>query len=261
MEARKLQEKEYHNLVRDESLKKDPAKYDHFWSNRKFYAVARKSRIAVESWLRERMKEKKVLDYCSGNGLMSLWMAENGAAKTVGIDISDVSVKNAQKAASEAGLRDRCEFLVMDAEQMTFEDNSFDLLYERGVLHHLDLQKAYSEMSRVLKPGGTCLCVEALKHNPVMQWYRRRTPQLRTPWEVDHILGKQEIESARRYFNKVEIVGFFYLFSLLAVPFRNRRFFESFLRWMERIDDVALKLPGLKWQAWHVVFSLSEPKK
>lgn len=261
LEERKRQEKEFHNLVRDRSLLNDPEKYDYFWSNRKFYSVAQKSRGVIENFLIGKIQNKNILDYCSGNGLMSLWFAKNGAARTCGIDISDISVENSKKAIAEEGLQDRCEFLVMDAEKMIFEDKSFDVIYERGVLHHLDLEKAYSEMSRVLKPDGVCLCVEALKHNPVMQWYRRKTPQLRTPWEVDHILGKQEIEAARKYFESIEIVGCYYLFSLLAVPFRNTFFFKPLLRIFQKIDDVLLKLPWIKWQAWHVVFSLSRPRK
>ncbi|MBI2067962.1 MAG: class I SAM-dependent methyltransferase [Deltaproteobacteria bacterium] len=261
MEERKRQERDFHNLVREEKLKNDPSRYDYFWSNRKFYSIAVKSREFVEQWLKPRIQGKKVLDYCSGNGLMSIWLAKNGAAETCGIDISDVSVVNSQKAVGAEGLQNRCRFSVMDGEKMTFEDDSFDLIYERGVLHHLDLEKAYSELSRTLKPDGACLCVEALKHNPVMQWYRRKTPQLRTSWEVDHILGRDEIALARKFFNHVEVLGCFYLFALLAVPFRNTRFFNPLLRFLEAVDHLVLRLPWIKWQAWHVVFSLEQPRK
>ena len=94
-----------------------------------------------------------------------------------------------------------------------------------------------------------------------MQWYRRKTPQLRTPWEVEHILGKNEIEYARQYFNKVEILGFFYLFSFIAVPFRNKKAFGRVLNIFSTVDDIVLRLPFIKWMAWQVVFTLSQPIK
>lgn len=260
MELRKLQEREYHNKVRDLALRNKPDEYEYFWSNQKYYAVAIEHKKVVEDWLKRKITGKSVLDYCCGNGLMSIWMAGNGAV-VEGIDISDVSVANASKKAHEEGVSARCKFRVMDAEQMDHPNNSFDVIYERGVLHHLNLKKAYAEIARVMRPDGAAICIEALKHNRIMQWYRRRTPQLRTPWEVDHLLGEEEVRLAREYFCTVEILGFFYLFSLLAVPFRTTRLFNPFLRFLKRIDNIALRLPWLRWQAWHIVFVLSHPKK
>lgn len=46
-----------------------------------------------------------------------------------------------------------------DAENMPFPDNSFDMVYSCGVLHHTpDLEMALSECSRVLRPGGQFIC-------------------------------------------------------------------------------------------------------
>lgn len=87
------------------------------------------------------------------------------------------------------------------------------------------------------------------------------TPHLRSAWEVEHILGKKEIGSARKYFNTVEIAKFFHLATIAAVPFRNRSIFEPLRLGLEIVDSVLLKLPILKWQAWMAVFVLSRPKK
>ena len=48
------------------------------------------------------------------------------------------------------------ELKVADSENLPFDDNTFDLVYSWGVIHHTpDTPKAMDEIVRVLKPGGT----------------------------------------------------------------------------------------------------------
>ncbi len=260
MESRKDKERELHNILRDKRLisSKD---FEYLTINKKWYSVVRNSRNFVKDWLNKKCTGKRVLDYCCGNGNMSLAIAEMGAAEVIGIDISNTSIENAKRHAVEQGLNKKVKFFVMDAENMDFDKNFFDVILESGVLHHLELKKAYAELARVLHPDGTCICIEALGHNKIIHLYRKRTPQLRTAWEAEHILCKKDIESAKEYFNNVEIVGFFHLVTLIAVPFRNIPVFNIILNTFEAIDRILLKLPVLKWQAWQVVFVLSKPKK
>ncbi len=200
-----------------------------------------------------------MLDYCSGNGDDSFIIAGNGAREVVGIDLSEVSIGNCFERAQREGLVEETSFRVMDAEALEFEDNYFDVITEYGALHHMNLGKAFPEMARVLNSSGKCICTEALGHNPIIHYYRGRTPQLRMEWETQHILRKKDIEMARSYFGKVEILGFFHLAALTAVPFRNKRCFNAILSFLEAVDLLILKLPLLRWQAWQVVFILSEP--
>lgn len=259
MELRKNKERELHNVLRDKGLvsSKD---FTSLTANKKWYSVVRSSRDFVARWLNKRCKDKKVLDYCCGDGNMSLEIAKMGASKVVGIDISNTSIENATRYAIEQGLNKKTKFLVMDAEKMDFNNDFFDIILESGVLHHLDLKKAYAELARVLHPDGACICIEALGNNKIFHLYRKRTPQVRTAWEAEHILCKKDIESAKEYFNKVEVVGFFHLATLAAVPFRNTFVFNTILNLFEAIDYILLRLPLLKWQAWQVIFVLSKPK-
>ena len=210
-------------------------------------------------WLLKRCLNKRVLDYCCGNALTSIFLANNGA-EVVGIDMSNVSIENARKEAKRQGVDEKTAFFVMDGEALEFDDDYFDVIYESGVLHHLDIQKAYRELTRVLKPNGEIICIEALGHNPVIHLYRKMSPHLRTKWEVEHILCKKDLEMTKRYFAKVE-TKFFHLATLAAVPFRNLPGFSILLKLLEAVDSVLLKLPFLKWQAWQVVFVLSQPNK
>jgi ubiquinone/menaquinone biosynthesis C-methylase UbiE len=258
MEIRKEKEKELHNVLRNKSLKTS-LEFEYLSSNKKWYSITRDSDKFVQRWLSQRCHNKRVLDYCCGNGRMSINMAKMGASEVVGIDISDVSIENAKRHAREEGLAKKTNFFVMDAENMTFDNESFDLVYESGVLHHLNLEQAYSEIGRVLKAGGSSICIEALGHNPIIQYYRERTPQLRTDWEIEHILKRKDIELAKTYFGKVDIIGFFHLATIAAVPFRKLPVFNVILSTLEAVDVALLKLPVFKWQAWQVIFVLSQP--
>ena len=268
METRKEQERKFHDELRDEAYGQrwspeldESVRDEALWSNMKYYAIERKSRNAVLDWFVDNCKGKTVLDYCCGNGDDSLMMARSGAEKTFGIDISEVSIKNCETLALKSGLQDKTSFRVMDAEALDFEGETFDVVSEYGALHHLNLGKAFGEIARVLRPGGKCICTEALGHNPAIHLYRKKTPHLRTGWEVEHILRKKDIMAAHEFFGRVDFLGFYHLATLAAVPLRGTALFKPLLGALEALDDLLLRLPVLKWQAWQVVFVLSEPRR
>src|SRR5258708_12115544 len=93
-----------------------------------------------------------LLDYGCGDAHCSFVAARNGGRAT-GIDISPVSIANIEQRARAEGLADRLEFLVMDAENLTFPDNTFDAVIITGVLHHLDVNPPYPEPPPPLKPA------------------------------------------------------------------------------------------------------------
>src|SRR5574341_1084087 len=77
MDLRKEKEKELHNQIRNEALI-GTQQFDDLNSNKKWYSVTRKSRGLVNQWLSNSCKGKKVLDYCCGNGEMSIEIAKMG---------------------------------------------------------------------------------------------------------------------------------------------------------------------------------------
>ena len=258
MEERKQKEIEFHN--KRELLRfTDAAAYREITQNKKFYSITRKSNHYLDGWFRKACPGKMFLDYCCGTGSFALRAASYGAT-VAGIDISDESIRTCTVLARENKLDDRASFFVMDAENLGFRDDSFDSIFCGGVLHHLDTNKAFLELSRLLQPTGEILCVEALGYNPLINWYRKRTPHMRTEWEKDHILTLEDIHIARNYFHEVEL-RFFHLASLAAVPFRTYSFFSPLLSFLEGIDAVLLRLPFIQRQAWQMAFKLSKPRK
>lgn len=258
-ELRKREEAEFHDRLRGAALKENTNEYRRLTSNKRFYAIAASSTRFLRTWISGNCKGKSTLDFACGDGELALFAAESGAAKAYGVDISSVSVENARRSAEARGLTEQTDFSVDDCESLRFPDATFDLITVAGVLHHLDLTRAYGELARVLKPGGSVICVEALGHNPLIQRYRRATPHLRTAWETEHIVKRDGIELARRFFKRVE-PRFFHLAVLAAVPLVGTAFFQVAMRTLEQIDRFLLALPGIRWQAWQVIFVLSEPR-
>lgn len=266
MSSRKREEQEFHDRLRDEALEQrwtveaeKRTEADPRWANFKYYAVERRSLDYAREWLRREVVGRTVLDYGCGNGEESLFAARQGAARVFGIDLSEVSIKNCRLRAAQEGLGHTLDFRVNDGEALEFADNMFDVAMEYGVLHHVDLKAAMRELARVLRPNGRMICTEALGHNPIIQAYRRRTPDLRTQWEVEHILRKEAFATMAGYFHHVEM-RFFHLATLAAVPFRKSAIFGPFLGLLETVDEVLLRTPGLKWHAWITVFALGQPR-
>ncbi len=256
---RKQQEADFHNIREQDRIRLESADYQKKYSNKKYYSIVRKSRDFTARWLTERCEGKVALDYCCGLGQVSVEIAEKGAFD-YGNDISEHSICSARERAREAGFADRSSFQVMDAENMTFDNDFFDIIICSGVLHHLDLSNAYKELSRVLKPGGEILCCEPLGYNPLIALYRKRTPQLRTEWEAEHTLMMDDIIKLplKSGFQPVK-VHLFHLFSIAAVVLRKTPIFLPVLSILEFIDTIVLKIPYVNLMAWQVFFELTLP--
>jgi ubiquinone/menaquinone biosynthesis C-methylase UbiE len=243
-----------------DGLIRDHEGFERHFSNIKYYSITRASEAYQHNWMRRNCSAgTRTIDFACGNGENGLFAAQLGS-DVIGIDISPEGIRNANLNAQQAGVSDHCKFQVMDGENLLFADNTFDVGVEYGALHHVDLDRALVELARVLRPDGRMICVEALRHNPIIHAYRRRTPHLRTAWEVDHILGVESLETVRKYFASVE-VRFFHLAVLAAVPLRKTRLFQPVRRCLERIDELLLSSEAIGRFGWIMVFIMSNPKK
>lgn len=95
---------------------------------------------------------KRVLEIGCGAGSSSIAFALDGAEVTAS-DLTEEAVRITKAKFEMLGLDG--DVVQADAENLPFEDNSFDVVFSSGVLHHTpDTQKAIDEIFRVLKPGG-----------------------------------------------------------------------------------------------------------
>lgn len=259
IELRKQEEIDFHNQREVDRKRLTSREFEAKYSNKKWYSIVESSRKFCDRWLEENCRDAVALDYCCGLGGMSLKLAEYGA-NVEAIDISDESVHTTAELLQSKGFGDRCNAQVMDGENLTFADNTFDVIICSGVLHHLDLKNAYPQLARVLKPTGKILCMEALGHNPLINTYRRMTPSLRTAWEVDHIIRNRDLKFAEDFFGAVRC-DYFHLCAIAAAPLRSTPIFKPMLKTLDLVDNLILRIPGVRQMAWQIVFELSQPKK
>jgi tocopherol O-methyltransferase len=107
--------------------------------------------------------DAQILDVGCGFGASSIYLARRYRAKATGITISTVQVEMAKKAAATAGVN--ANFLLMDAEAMTF-DKSFDVVWSvESISHYQDIPRFFTSAAKLLKPGGTLA---------ITDWFKRK---------------------------------------------------------------------------------------
>ncbi len=159
--------------------------------------------------------DKKVLEIGIGLGADHQYFAEAGA-ELYGIDLTERAVIHTKHRLSCFNLKSKIE--KSDAENLSFSDESFDLVYSWGVIHHSpNTQKCVDEIWRVLKDGGSAKVMIYHKWSMVgfMLWLRYAILNLK-PWRSLNYIYANYLESpgtktyttkeAEKMFSKFNIV-------------------------------------------------------
>ncbi|MDH5791992.1 MAG: class I SAM-dependent methyltransferase [Candidatus Bathyarchaeota archaeon] len=129
----------------------------------------------------------RALDVATGSGgfVKTLLKTLKDYDSFVGIDSSSEEIE-----AAEKGLIEDAEFTVMNAESLEFGDGCFDTVCVANSLHHFeDLDRALSEMKRVLKPGGCFIVQEMFCDGEQTEAQRSEILSHNLEAEIDLVLG------------------------------------------------------------------------
>ena len=240
-------EKDFHNKrFDDNSILRNHAN--------KYYAVNKHVEDRYVDIVAKHCKEKKVLEYGCGSGSQSLQWLELDA-KLIGIDISSKGIEKAKEKISKTNYN--AEYYIMDAEKTKFNDNVFDLVIGTGIIHHLNILNSYKEISRILNDDGHAIFIEPLGHNPLINLYRKLTPEMRT--KDEHPLKINDIKLMEQYFHDVHI-EYYSLFVLFAVPIRKLWFFKKIYNILKIVDEIVLRFPFIRRYAWTILVHAHRPK-
>ncbi|MCJ1479177.1 hypothetical protein MMC13_007861 [Lambiella insularis] len=103
----------------------------------------------------------KLLDVGCGVGGPAREIATFADCHVVGLNNNAYQIERARKHTQSAGLANKVEFVKGDFMNIPFPSNSFDAIYAiEATLHAPSLAAVYTEIHRVLKPGGTCALYE-----------------------------------------------------------------------------------------------------
>jgi demethylmenaquinone methyltransferase/2-methoxy-6-polyprenyl-1,4-benzoquinol methylase len=139
----------------------------------------------------------RLLDVATGTGLVARGGVEvvGDPRRVVGIDPNRGMLREARMAVSSPLVRGRAEILPFRAE-------SFDMLSMGFALRHVeDLEIAFGEYRRVLKPGGRVLLLEVSRpKSPIMRWLIRTHFQRVLPWLTRLSTRSEPAELLMKYY-------------------------------------------------------------
>ena len=104
---------------------------------------------------------KQILDIATGTGDLAIMMASLNPDKFIGLDISAGMLDVGKQKIAKEYLSDKIEMIVVDSENMPFDDQTFDAItVSFGVRNFANLNKGLQEIRRVLKPNGKLVILE-----------------------------------------------------------------------------------------------------
>ena len=108
------------------------------------------------------LEQPRILDIGCGQGQQTMELARLGGGEVIGIDIDKAALSRLQQRIDQEGLNDRITAIHVSLFDNGFDDHSFDVLWEEGVLHLLDASRSLSECRRLLRPDGYLVMHETI---------------------------------------------------------------------------------------------------
>ena len=158
----------------------------------------------------------KVLDLGCGSGQSSVILAKLGH-KVDALDISSKAIEIAKKRTKINKVDHSVTFGVSSVESLEFDDNTFDLVFGVGLLHHVNIDTASPEINRVMKPGAKAIFIEPIVFSSILDTIRHlKVVTYFVPdegaevliTEDEHQITKEEYRILENNFSKVNYKSF-----------------------------------------------------
>lgn len=215
------------------------------------------------------IENKKILNPGCGAGEETVYLANKGA-KVWAVDISQGMLDVVNILTNKFKVNKLVHTRKINLEKRFEFETPFDLIFGNSVLHHVDLNKALPNLSRVLKKGGKVVFIEPLTYNPLINIYRKMAHLVRTPDE--HPFTRSDVFLFKKYFKNVKHYEFHFLTLLIFCSFfifegvspNKDRYWKKIIRegykykkifnFLYSIDKLVFSLfPFLKWFSWVTV--------
>jgi SAM-dependent methyltransferase len=190
----------------------------------------------------------RVLELGAGSGLNTAVLLRTGASVTAS-DLSPSALALLQRKLAGIGA-ERLITRVADMEALPFESGSFDVVACAGSLSYGEPDLVDAEIRRVLRAGGTFVCVDSLNNNPIYRlnrWLRYKRGE-RTRSTLRRMPDSARIESIGQHFESVEVRYFGALSWLMPLVGRVAGSSSA-----ARLSDAVDKLMNVKRSAFKFV--------
>tara|TARA_B100001057_G_scaffold325766_1_gene325944 strand:- start:8215 stop:8955 length:741 start_codon:yes stop_codon:yes gene_type:complete len=233
-----IREKKFHNELQS----KVKGRFENI-----FYKAIYNSNEDFFDFLKINSKNSEILDYGCGIGASMNKVIYFNPKKVTGIDISEISI---QKAKDKIKSSSNVELVVDNCEKTKFNNNTFDIVYGTGILHHLDIKLCLEEIQRILKPGGRLLFIEPLGTNPIINLYRKLTPNSRS--RDEHPLVNDDFNIIQNKFRKLQVKYYGFL-TLIFFPLYGSPKNSAIFSMLKNIDQYLFKIKFFRKLAWSVL--------
>ena len=198
----------------------------------------------------EKQQGRTVLEIGIGLGADHQKFAEGGAVLT-GIDLTERALEHVRRRFSIFSLSSRLQ--TGDAERLPFPNQSFDLVYSWGVIHHSpNTPAAVDEIYRVLKPGGECRIMIYHRYSMIgyMLWLRYALLRLRPMTSLREIYSKYLESPGTKAYSIPEAQKMFKAFDdvNISIQLTHGDLLESEAG--QRHRGLALKIAKWIWPRW-----------
>jgi ubiquinone/menaquinone biosynthesis C-methylase UbiE len=172
-----------------------------------FHTRGREATVNLASLLNNLQPNFHVLDVGAGIGGPSRYLASKFGCRVTGLDLVEEYCHVADSLAKRINLDKLLTYRQGDATQMPFEDATFDVVWtQHASMNIADKKRLYSEMHRVLKPGGNLAVYDIFRGSSSDM--DGRTIHFPVPWATDPTISHLISGEEARKLLKEDVVGF-----------------------------------------------------